>query len=463
MTTRVLFGAGIYARKYTALLEYLGMDFDYFVDNDCNKWGKIFFGKKVISPDDLLQIKHCEIIISCIHKCEIYEQLQKNGFTGSFLTLQELYQKFESKILMMPCERCAGTLADKQKTLFIDIFEGLGWGGTEQWAYELTRGIKEFGGITPILLGNREQTTVNENCTDFLIRIPGRDTIAELVELFEKSIPFVLVNNFGGCALLAADIVKHRYPGKVKIVSVIHNDKEDLFDEHLLLHDATDIVFCVSNQIRTKIIKKYGIDEEKCAFKEQPIWAVKKRCKKAVNKTINIAYAGRLVRCQKRSDLLPDFICSLEEKGIDYHFQIAGEGECFPEIERFIQQQDLSNRVELLGRLDKENMGEFWENQDVFINLSEFEGTSLSMLEAMGHGCTPVVTNVSGAHEFITEGENGYICEVGDLDGLGRSIQELYLDRKRLERYGEESRKRIIDRCDPKKYMNYWLKEIILD
>ena len=30
----ILFGAGVYAKKYNALLEYLYMDFDYFTDND---------------------------------------------------------------------------------------------------------------------------------------------------------------------------------------------------------------------------------------------------------------------------------------------------------------------------------------------------------------------------------------------------------------------------------------------
>lgn len=41
MDTIILFGAGVYAKKYKALLEYLNMDFDYFTDNDASKWGTI--------------------------------------------------------------------------------------------------------------------------------------------------------------------------------------------------------------------------------------------------------------------------------------------------------------------------------------------------------------------------------------------------------------------------------------
>lgn len=49
----ILFGAGVYAKKYNALLEYLYMDFDYFTDNDSSKWGTVLYGKPVISPDEL--------------------------------------------------------------------------------------------------------------------------------------------------------------------------------------------------------------------------------------------------------------------------------------------------------------------------------------------------------------------------------------------------------------------------
>ena len=38
MSVVILFGAGVYAKKYKALLEYLHLDFDFFTDNDPSKW-----------------------------------------------------------------------------------------------------------------------------------------------------------------------------------------------------------------------------------------------------------------------------------------------------------------------------------------------------------------------------------------------------------------------------------------
>ena len=107
------------------------------------------------------------------------------------------------------------------------------------------------------------------------------------------------------------------------------------------------------------------------------------------------------------------------------------------------------------------NGATFGNSQDVFVNVSEYEGTSLSMLEAMSFGCVPVVTDVSGAREFIEEGENGYICGVGDIEGIAKCVAEFASDRKRLMCYGEKCRDIIQERCNPKEYIKYWVKNLL--
>ena len=38
----ILFGAGVYAKKYKAILEYLHMDFDYFTDTFHSEYQRIY-------------------------------------------------------------------------------------------------------------------------------------------------------------------------------------------------------------------------------------------------------------------------------------------------------------------------------------------------------------------------------------------------------------------------------------
>jgi glycosyltransferase involved in cell wall biosynthesis len=58
---------------------------------------------------------------------------------------------------------------------------------------------------------------------------------------------------------------------------------------------------------------------------------------------------------------------------------------------------------------------------------------SISMLESMGQGCVPIVTDVSGAKEKITHGQTGFIVAVGDVASMAQIIADLDANRARVE------------------------------
>lgn len=205
--------------------------------------------------------------------------------------------------------------------------------------------------------------------------------------------------------------------------------------------------------------------EAKKAKKEAKKEAKEASWKRTENRsgTLRIGYAGRIVRQAKRADLLVGLLDLLEKNRLKYVLQIAGEGECLELIAQYIVKNKLQDRVLTLGRLPKSRMDSFWKNQDVFVNVSEYEGTSLSMLEAMGYGCVPVVTDVSGAREFIGDKKNGYICDVGDIKGIADCITELAKNRELLKTYGDRCRRIVQERCNPVKYIKYWIEEVLGD
>ena len=458
MSTLILFGAGVYAKKYKALLEYLHMDFHYFTDNDSSKWGTQLYGKPVISPNELTTFEDCRIIISSTHEIAIRKQLSEMGMSKKIVSLEELY---------VLCERSMDKAQEqKQETqqreaIIVDMYEGIGWGGSELWAANLAKGLKKAGKEV-ILVGGTEQPCLEEDYESLTTRIAEQETIKHMVDLFERNLPCVFINNFAGCAFMAAVIVKKKYPDLIKIISVIHNDNKSLFDAHMMLSEYIDKVFCVSARIQEHMQRLYDFDGKCYYFKEQPIKSeIQWQREEKLSEVLRIGYAARLVRQQKRADLLIDFISYLEQKNVNYLFQIAGEGECADKIVEYITQEKLQDKVQLLGRLPKSSMDDFWKRQDVFVNVSEYEGTSLSMLEAMAFGCVPVVTDVSGAREFIEVGENGYICKVGDLQGIVACVEKLAFDREKLISCGEKCRKIIQQRCNPKEYVEYWIEYLL--
>ena len=454
----ILFGAGVYAKKYKALLEYLRMDFDYFTDNDSSKWGTVLYGKPIISPYEVSQFSDCKIIISSTHEAAIREQLAGMGLSECIMDLNELYTMCEKQ---MDSSKDNLIRIHEQDTVVVDMYEGIGWGGSELWAANLAYGLQRKG-KKAVLLGGTEQPALGEQFETLVVRVSENETIMHMVELFEANLPCVFVNNFAGCAFMAAVIVKKKYPDLIKMVSVIHNDNKSLFDAHMILQEYIDKVFCVSNQIKTRMRELYNFRPDCFYFKEQPIPIEQGYCRKwNSEETVQIGYAARLVRQQKRADLLVDLIAYLELKNLDYVFNIAGEGECASALIEYVRANKLDKKVRLWGRLPKEEMPDFWKKQDIFVNVSEYEGTSLSMLEAMSYECVPVTTDVSGAAEFIRENVNGYICKVGDIGGVASCVEKLLGDRRKLISYGQQCRKIIQERCNPEQYIDYWIRYIL--
>ncbi len=460
MDILILFGAGVYAKKYKALLDYLDMEFNYFTDNDPSKWGMVLYGKKVIAPGELKTFPDCKIIVSSTHEDAIRKQLAGMGMEKNIIGLDMLYDLCEHKLLKSGRKNFN---AGGRKTILIDMYEGIGWGGSELWAANLAYGLSKAGSSV-ILLGCNEQPELEKEYESMIMRISEKDTIMQMVQLMEDNLPCVFINNFAGCAFMAGALVKKKYTDLIKIVSVIHSDSRSLFDAYMMMGKYTDKIFCVSRQICSHMQELYDFDHASFYVKEQPI-ETDASWKRTENRsgTLRIGYAGRIVRQAKRADLLVGLLDLLEKNRLKYVLQIAGEGECLELIAQYIVKNKLQDRVLTLGRLPKSRMDSFWKNQDVFVNVSEYEGTSLSMLEAMGYGCVPVVTDVSGAREFIGDKKNGYICDVGDIKGIADCITELAKNRELLKTYGDRCRRIVQERCNPVKYIKYWIEEVLGD
>lgn len=459
-TKVILFGAGVYAKKYAALLEYLEMDFQFFTDNDTSKWGKKLYGKEIISPQKLIELQPIQIIISSTHEIAIREQLEQMGLGDSVIGLNELYQQCEKRA---DSHKISIQKKSAKRSILVDMYEGIGWGGTELWAANLAYGLRQVGEQV-VLIGGTEQPALQEKYECMVQRISEQETILHMEKLFEENLPCTFINNFAGCAFMAAVIVKQKYPDLVQIVSVVHNDNKSLFDAHMMLGKYIDKIFCVSNQILEHMCGLYSVDRKKYVFKEQPIDCIE-QYRKIYNKkdSLRIGYAARLVKQQKRADLLVDLLEQFEKRKIDYRLQIAGDGECFELISEYINQRELVNKVQLLGRLEKNQMNDFWKEQDVFINISEYEGTSLSMLEAMSFGVVPIVTDVSGAREFIGHNGNGFIVDIGDLQGIVNYVELLDRDREKLQAFGDQNINLIRKRCNSKAYIEFWLEKLLVD
>jgi glycosyltransferase involved in cell wall biosynthesis len=96
---------------------------------------------------------------------------------------------------------------------------------------------------------------------------------------------------------------------------------------------------------------------------------------------------------------------------LDLHFHavIIGDGPERDMLLRYRAELGLSDRVHFLGHCN--DVMKMMPNFDLLLNLSDSEGQSNAILEAMTLGIPVIATNIPGNCELIVDGETGILVE----------------------------------------------------
>jgi colanic acid/amylovoran biosynthesis glycosyltransferase len=195
--------------------------------------------------------------------------------------------------------------------------------------------------------------------------------------------------------------------------------------EHLEhLFEQIDLVHCVSQEMLNRMVRDFGLKEEKGFVNRPAIDIVKfgfRTAKTPTDKTIVIS-TGRLEYVKGFVFALLG-IQQLVQKGIDLEYRIVGGGKDEEYLRFLIQRLGLENHVRLLGPLSPEKVGLELLQADIYLSSSLSEGISNAVLEAMAIGLPVVSTNVGGMSEVIETEITGLLVEPYEPDQIVRAIK----------------------------------------
>jgi len=153
---------------------------------------------------------------------------------------------------------------------------------------------------------------------------------------------------------------------------------------------------------------------------------------------LKVLFNGRILHYQKRVLDLPEISRSLAQAGTNVSLTIVGDG---PDLPKLRQEMGRGNHIphRLLEPRAPWEMAQLLGENDVFLQVSEFEGASVSLMEAMVAGLVPVVTQTKSGTDLLENGRNAVLCPVGDVTAITASLVDLAGNRARVTKLSQQS------------------------
>ncbi|MFT3817657.1 MAG: glycosyltransferase [Rubrivivax sp.] len=100
---------------------------------------------------------------------------------------------------------------------------------------------------------------------------------------------------------------------------------------------------------------------------------------------------------------------------------VANDGSLRPALQAQAAALGLADRVRFVGRLDEQTQAGWYARAQWYVSLPASDSVAVSVLEAMAHGCIPILSDLPANRELVRSSDNGLILaadEAPDADLL---------------------------------------------
>ncbi|MBL6081724.1 glycosyltransferase family 4 protein [Belnapia sp. T18] len=136
------------------------------------------------------------------------------------------------------------------------------------------------------------------------------------------------------------------------------------------------------------------------------------------------------------------------DRGLRYHYHIAGRGSQSAEIQHAIDASAAGSRIALLGYVDDMQRDVEFRQADIFLHPQlaleagdEVEGFGISVADAMAHGLVCIVGAEGGPAELIQHGVTGFVVDARSEAAISTMLERLLLDPELRSSMGEAARR----------------------
>lgn len=206
-----------------------------------------------------------------------------------------------------------------------------------------------------------------------------------------------------------------------------------------LVVKKADVVVTPSKYLK-KIVTDWGADENKIKVIYNAAPNINVTPKNT--EEVNIISIGRLVNW-KGFKALVELVPNLLKQKPNLKLYIIGDGPEKKELDSLIKGLDLEDNVILTGRLNKQEIEEYFSKTSLFVLNTAYEGLPHTVLEAMAAEVPVITTNIGGNPEVITNKKNGILVDYNNKQQLEQAILNLLNNPEQVREYIQAAKKNL--------------------
>lgn len=237
--------------------------------------------------------------------------------------------------------------------------------------------------------------------------------------------------------------------GKIPIVNVAHGWPEESYPWVGKLMRVADRVVAVSPEVKSRLVQGgmppeqvevvlNGVDTTPLGRATGEVRAQARAALGAEADEVVVLSVGRVTE-QKAHENLVEVAARLP----GLRFAIAGTGAREAAIAELIEARGVGDRVRMLGL--RADVPALLGAADLYLSTSNWEGMSLTIIEAMASGL-PVVATATEGSSHLVDAETGRLVPIGDVAALTEAVAELAADPALRRRLGEAGAARARER-----------------
>lgn len=193
------------------------------------------------------------------------------------------------------------------------------------------------------------------------------------------------------------------------------------------IYHAADLLLPISKDIQKILITNYKISADKIYMNYLGVSNSATSCSLNCNNEILRFVSCSNVYGLKRVHLILDILSAINS-GVAIEWHHFGDGLAMNSLKDYINKNDKPNiSITLHGHLTQKQMMEVYQNNyyDWFINVSEYEGLPVSIMEGFSYGIPAIATNVGGTSEIVNK-KNGVLIQKNfNIEDLVSTIQSI--------------------------------------